>query len=119
MRLFLVLAVFAMIAAGRCANAGVIVDGTHVQASVTSDWQATMSIMNSMTQSAPGPVQIEQGDGDGRNGLATLASPRISTSLACAHDVSLDARPRLMGRISIEDTILPPSPDLGGIQKPS
>lgn len=119
MRLLVVLAVFAMITVGRCADAGIIVDATRVQASVTSDLQATMAIMNSMTQSAPGPIQIEQGDRDGLNGLAVLTGQRVSPSVACTDDVRLRVDARLVWRISIVNAILPPSPDLGALQKPS
>lgn len=119
MRLLLLLAVFAMIAVGRCADAGVIVDATRVQASVTSDLQSSMAIMDSMTESAPAPIQIEQGDRDSLGGLAVVTSQRVSPSVACSHDVRLQVDARLVWRISIANSILPPAPDLGGLQKPS
>ncbi len=116
MRPTLILAVFAIFAAARCAEAGVIVDAAQVQVSATIDLQA---VMDSWTESEPEPIQFEQGDGTSMSGLGVVTSRPAGPLVACLNVSGLALEARLVGRIRIANSILPPSPDLGGLQKPS
>ncbi len=116
MRPILILAVLAIFAAGTSADAGVIIDAAQVQVSATIDLQA---VMDSWTESEPEPIQFEQGDGTSMSGLAVVTSRPAGPLVAYVHDASLILNVRQVGRIRIANSVLPPSPVLGGLQKPS
>ncbi len=119
MRLLLVLTVFTMIAAGRCADAGVIIDVPAMQERVTDDTQTLLVAMCSAEQSSPHPIQVEQGDSDSLQGVAAIMGSTVAPSAALLHGVTPRPDSPLLWRIRLVNGLLPPSPDLNGLLKPS
>lgn len=119
MRLLLVLTVLTAIAGGRCANAGVVTNDRTLSASVVADKETLLTFMDSMERSTPRPIQVEQSDTGGLQGLATIPSSASVFLAALLHDATLRPHSPLLWRLRWGNAILPPSPNLDRLLRPS
>lgn len=119
MRLCFLLAVISIVAFGRCADAGVIVDDAAVQGHSVDIVDTLAVFMSAAEDSAPEPIHVERGDAEGPVGLAATPNHTIAPQATLLTRIKPQGDKKLQWRVEIANSILPNFPVSDGLLEPS
>ncbi|TWU39758.1 hypothetical protein [Novipirellula artificiosorum] len=119
MRFHLLLAVLAIFAAVRCADAGVIMGESPAEKNLGACSAQMIADMKAAQQQEQERGNVDQGESSGMSGVAVSVSPSLSSSALLFDGLVALPKPTPLWVVTLANATLPPCPILDGLLKPS